>query len=262
MLYTKLAIGGALAVSIAAVVYKMRWLTKAGAGLGGAFGAHVVLVGGTAWALPLVVFVASGSLLARLGGHARGGPDGSNEKAPPRTAVQVLANGGVAWAALAALPCTEGMVAYMAFTGALATATADTWGTEIGTRWKARAWSLATLRRVEAGASGAISGVGTAAGVVGASVIAALAAGVGPLSWGMAGCVAASGGAGSLVDSVLGAFVQAQYASPADMTLHDTPARASDTPVRGFRMLTNSGVNALATLAGSAFAVGSMQWML
>ncbi|PEN06459.1 hypothetical protein CRI93_09255 [Longimonas halophila] len=254
MLYTKLAIGGALAVSIAVVVYKMRWLTKAGAGLGGALGAHVVLVGGTACALPLAAFVVSGSLLARLEGP-------SNETTPPRTAVQVLANGGVAWGALAALPYTDDMVAYLAFTGALATATADTWGTEIGTRWHGQAWSLATGRWVKAGASGAISVTGTAAGVVGASVIAALAAGVGPLSWSMAGCVAASGVVGSLVDSMLGAFVQAQYTTPGDTTLHDTPAAASDTPARGFRLLTNSGVNALATLAGSALAISSTEWL-
>jgi uncharacterized protein (TIGR00297 family) len=261
MLYTKLAIGGALAVSIAVVVYKMRWLTKAGAGLGGALGAHVVLVGGTAWALPLAAFVVSGSLLARLDRHMPDVPDTSADETSPRTAAQVLANGGVAWAALAVLPYTDGMVAYLAFTGALATATADTWGTEIGTRWHGQAWSLATGRWVKAGASGAISVAGTAAGVVGAGVIAALAAGVGPLSWGMAVCVAASGVGGSLVDSVLGAFVQAQYTTPGDTTLHDTPAAASDTPARGFRLFTNSGVNALATLAGSALAIGSTEWL-
>ena len=262
MLYSELAIGGALAVGIAAVVHSLGWLTKAGAGLGGAFGAHVVLVGGLAWTLPLAVFVASGSLLARLDRYTPDVPDTFADETSPRTAAQVLANGGVAWAALAVLPCTEGIVAYLAFAGALATATADTWGTEIGTRWRGRAWSLATGRWVEAGASGAISGAGTMAGVVGSSAIAALAAGVGPLSWSMAGCVAASGVIGSLVDSVLGAFVQAQYTTPGDTKLHDTPAAASDTPVRGVRLLTNSGVNALATLAGSACAIGSTQWLL
>ncbi|MGM0705709.1 MAG: DUF92 domain-containing protein, partial [Bacteroidota bacterium] len=81
-------------------------------------------------------------------------------------------------------------------------------------------------------------------------------------SWIMAGCIAASGVIGSLVDSGLGAFAQAQYADPGDTKLRDRPMSASDTPVRGVRLLTNSGVNALATLAGSALAVATTVWLL
>ena len=250
MPYSELVVGGALAASIAVVVYGLGWLTKAGAGLGGAFGAHVILVGGWAWALPLAVFVASGSLLARL--------DRSAEKrvAAPRTAAQVLANGGVAWMALIALPYVESTTAYLAFVGALATATADTWGTEVGTRWNTRAWSLATGQWEQAGASGAVSGSGTAAGALGAGVIASLAATVGPVSWSVAAWIAIAGVAGSAADSLLGAFVQAQYAYPGSNCLHDTPAVPSDSPVRGIRLLTNSGVNALATCTGAGLAVG------
>lgn len=255
MPYIELAIGGALAVSIAVVVYWMGWLTRAGAGLGGAFGAHVVLVGGAAWALPLAVFVASGSLLARL--HRA--PQERN--AVPRTAVQVMANGGVAWGALVALPYVEATTAYLAFTGALAAATADTWGTEIGTRWRSRAWSLATGQPVEAGASGAMSAAGTAAGALGAGLIAGIAASVGPLSWTAGLWVVGSGVAGSLIDSLLGAFAQAQYAHPGSTRLHDTPFAPGDAPVRGWRGLTNSGVNALATLAGSMAGLVGRLWV-
>lgn len=261
--YHEIILGSALAGSIAVAVYRLGWFTGAGAAAGGALGAFVVLAGGWAWALPLGVFAVSGSLLSRLPE-----PAGTTEGAAtaPRTVYQVLANGGVASVALMAALYTDTALAgtalagtalaYAVFAGAVATATADTWATEIGTRYggHGRAWSLATGQWTEAGASGAVTGIGTAAGALGAGVVGGLGVAFGMLGPGAALWVLLSGVLGSLVDSGLGAWAQAQYTHPGSTRLYDAAAAPNDAPTRGWRRLTNSGVNALATLSGGAIA--------
>lgn len=250
--YQEIALGIVLAGSIAVAVYRLRWFTGAGAAAGGALGAFVVLAGGWAWALPMGVFAVSGSLLSRLPEPAR---ETAASASAPRTVYQVLANGGVASIALIAALYTDPALAYAVFAGAMATATADTWATEIGTRYgRGRAWSLATRQWTEAGASGAVTGIGTAAGALGAGVVSGLGVAFGMLGPGAALWVLLSGVLGSLVDSGLGAWAQAQYTHPGSARLHDTAAAPNDTPARGWRRLTNSGVNALATLSGGAVA--------
>ena len=89
----------------------MKWLT--GRGAVAALAVGVATVWGFGWRglMLLLAFFISGSLLTEGGGQ--------------RTDRQVLANGGIA--ALAALAGS-----WIAFAGALAAATADTWASEIG----------------------------------------------------------------------------------------------------------------------------------
>ena len=243
---------------IAALVRYAGWFTSAGALTGGLFGAHAVVVGGLDWVVPLSVFVASGSVMSRMKVATA---TIVNTDTRPRTAMQVLANGGWAWAALALMPWTGAEWMYPVYVGSLAAATADTWGTEVGTRWHTRAWSLRTGTWVPAGTSGAVSGSGTVASIAGAGIIAALGAVLGPLSWSGVAWVAFGGWIGSLVDSVLGAYGQAQYADQQDEIWHDEPTTSSEAPVYGTRYLTNSGVNAIATLVGAVWA-GAWGWLM
>lgn len=240
---------------IGSIVYKMRWLTPAGALLGGLFGAHAVVQGGAAWAVPLLAFVASGSLIGRLFNKAPA--DVMNKDEGPRTAVQVMANGGWAWAALALTPWIGAEWTYPAFAGSLAAATADTWGTEIGTRWRSSAWSLRSGQRVQAGVSGAVSSAGTVAGVVGAGTIGVLAAVLGSLSAAAAAWITLGGIVGSLVDSILGATLQAQYASADGGDRTDAPESQNATLVQGSTHITNNSVNGIATLVGTFFGLAS-----
>ena len=244
-----------IGAAIGRIVYKMKWLTPLGALLGGLFGAHAVVQGGLAWAVPLGVFVASGSLVGRLLGRAPA--DVMNEDEGPRTAAQVMANGGWAWAALALTPWVGAAWTYPAFVGSLAAATADTWGTEVGTRWRSRAWSLRNGQWVQAGVSGAVSGAGTIAGVVGAGIIGALAAVLGSLSAAAAAWVTLGGVVGSLVDSVLGATLQAQYASAEEENCADVPTSQNDILVQGSKHITNNSVNGITTLVGIFFGLAS-----
>lgn len=92
----------------------------------------------------------------------------------------------------------------------IATATSDTWATEIGTRYKnSRTWLITSSKRVDAGTDGGISIPGTLATIAGAALIAAVSLYfpknfivISAVSIGLAGFL------GSLTDSLLGAIFQ------------------------------------------------------
>jgi uncharacterized membrane protein len=124
---------------------------------------------------------------------------------------------------------------------------------------------------VDVGASGGVSRLGTMASAAGALVI-GLAAAVfsaidrlargadDPLRYGWAVPAALLGGlAGSLVDSLLGASVQAIYYCPScaketEKTVHGCGTRT--THQRGWRWLNNDAVNFVSSWAGALVAAG------
>ena len=134
---------------------------------------------------------------------------------------QVLANGGVA--ALAALAGS-----WIAFAGALAAATADTWASEIGRHSRTPPRLITNGTPVPTGTDGGMTLLGTAAGIAGAGLIAALSYVLGQRD---APAIAVAGVVGMLVDSLLGATVQGKV-----------------------RWMDNDAVNLAATVTGAAFA--------
>ena len=132
-------------------------LTFACGGLGGA----VVLLG---------VLHQLDAALARSAARASGAI-GEIGKAGPRDAWQVLANGGVATAAIVA----GGPLGVAAFAGAYAAANADTWGTEIGMLARQAPRSILTGKPLATGISGGVTLVGTLAEAAGAVFIGTLA---------------------------------------------------------------------------------------
>lgn len=218
----------------------MTWLTRGGV-------AAAALVGGAvAWGLgwvalvPLFAFLSSGSWLARLAGDADG----------PRNARQVVANGAVA--ALGAL-----VHLWPAAAGAIAAAAADTWATEIGARSTRAPRLITTGQPVPRGTSGAITLLGTLGGIGGAVTMAAIAGLVAPaLRWQGAWVVALAGVAGMLVDSLLGATLQARFGCPSCGRVMERPGFCHEAlrRVRGWRWLDNDAVNLLGSLAGAIMA--------
>ncbi len=218
----------------------MTWLTRGGV-------AAAALVGGAvAWGLgwgalvPLFAFLSSGSWLARLAGDSDG----------PRNARQVVANGGVV--ALGAV-----VHLWPAAAGAIAAAAADTWATEIGARSTRPPRLITTGAPVPRGTSGAMTVLGTLGGIGGAAAMAALSGLVAPaLRWQGAGVVALAGVAGMLVDSLLGATVQARFGCPSCGRVMERPGFCHEAMrrVRGWRWLDNDAVNLLGSLAGALVA--------
>jgi uncharacterized membrane protein len=141
-----------------------------------------------------------------------------------------------------------------AFAGALAAASSDTWGTEIGTLARQQPRSIVGFQPIPAGLSGGITAAGTAASVGGALVVAIVAGVCGIALWWP---IAIAGFAGSLLDSVLGATVQVLRWCPACERACETNPHACGTPTqlrRGLGWLENDAVNLGATLCGAAVA--------
>ena len=242
-----------LSLLLALVVLKLRAATLAGAAAGAAITASLmfstVTVPYQPWrtALPAVLAV---SLLAwgatRLGRESKEAL-GTAEKRHGRSAAQVTANLGVA-----ALACSEFAQSWLIDTGwfsrgtvapaplfaaglaALAEAAADTVSSEIGQVLGGQPRMITNLRAVDPGTNGAVSGVGTLAGVVAAGLV----AGIGTLA--LRGglrlfLVSSAGGVfGLFFDSLLGATLER----------------------RGW--LNNDAVNFLSTAGAAALALSIM----
>ncbi len=189
--------------------------------------------------------------------------------------MQVLANGGVATACIAGLDLLRPRrgnvgVVYIAFAGAYAAATADTWGTEIGTLAAKPPRSILTGNVLATGLSGGVSAPGTAAEVAGAVLIALLTPVALLLALPGTGTtlhvltllmlpVFAGGFGGATIDSLLGATLQDRRWCPScerECEVAQHGCGTATVSLRGLPWLTNDGVNFLATASGAAIAGG------
>jgi uncharacterized protein (TIGR00297 family) len=265
-----LAAGLLLNAAAAAAAFWRRTLTPGGAAAAVVVGTLIFCFGGPFFWLVLGAFFLSSTLLGRLGSAEKERLAAVQEKGIRRDSLQVIANGGVA-AAMAILSRLTGEPEFaVAFAAALASSNADTWGSEVGILSRRPPVSILSFRPVAPGMSGGVSLLGTGASLAGSLFIAIVFTAVqgiaartaGGLSapGGRAGlgslavAVAAAGVIGSLVDSVLGASIQAQYA--AEGTGAATERRSSgarpNVLVRGFAVVTNDAVNLASSAAAAA----------
>jgi uncharacterized protein (TIGR00297 family) len=240
----------ATAAGIAALARRKRALTLDGAVAATAVGTVVQARGGLAASAALIAFFVSSSALSRVG-EAKKARRGvlAQAKGGERDAWQVLANGGVAAGWLLIGPRDVG-----GFLGALATAAADTWATELGTLARTTPRRITTLRPVQPGASGGVTPEGTIASIAGAAVVAATWRLLAAPSRALVPTILA-GTLGALTDSVLGATLQASYwcvrcAEATEVPVHPRCGEPAHL-VRGRRWIDNDRVNLLATFAGS-----------
>lgn len=242
---------------VAVVVWRVGLLTASGA-LAAATLGILAAMAGFDWMTLLLVFFFSSVLLGRVGRRTKQQRSADViGKGGARDAAQVLANGGVfgAGAALALVGLHSEATGAVAL-GALAAATADTWGTEIGMLAKSGPRSILTGRRLETGMSGGVSALGLAATVCGASTIAAIAW---LMRWpGATALAAAVGGiTGAMADSIIGATLQQRRRSLRTGRMTERLTEADGTPTvsaGGLAWLNNDGVNFAATVIGSGAA--------
>lgn len=163
---------------------------------------------GWSWAWILIAFFVTSTALSKISENTkRQRTSDVVEKGGERDAWQVFANGGV-FGVLATLTLIWPERALMlAAAGAIASSTADTWSTEMGTLSRNLPRSILSMKRVAAGTSGGVTLLGTIAQIGGALFIAGI---VSFFDWPSRSATAAIAGGigGSLVDSLLGATVQ------------------------------------------------------
>src|SRR6266568_5520380 len=271
----RILLGLLFSTAISLLAHRRRSLSSTG--IAGAIitGTTTFGLGGWSWGLSLIFFFVSSSIFShfRAGDKAKTAAE-KFSKGARRDFAQVCANGGVA--SLLALSYGFAPARFLrgiclaGFTGALATATADTWGTELGVLSPQQPRLITSGKPVSPGTSGGITLHGTAAAVGGALA-------QGTVFWLLQRCqrslvslpfiALGSGLTGSLIDSYLGATVQAMYYCPhcqqeTERRVHSCGAKTQ--ALRGIAWCNNDVVNFVATLCGAIFAillyVGEQLW--
>ena len=258
-----LAIG--LATTIALVARKLRLLDAGGAVAAFFIGSIIFYAGGLLASVILILFFVTSSLLTRLPrtSSVRLEEEGKH----PRNWLQAVANGGAPALAMLVLlfrpDLREETTAF--FLGAIACATADTWATEIGTRYGGRVYHIVTLREHVPGASGGVTGRGLLASLLGALLIGLLSRLSLPYSYlcelQMSPSIAiatVAGFAGALIDSVLGATVQERFQCTVCGVYTERPVHCGAQAIRigGIRRVSNDVVNAISCFWSGILALG------
>jgi uncharacterized protein (TIGR00297 family) len=283
----QLSVGLVLSGAIGFAAYRRQSLT--GSGVIGAIvvGTATFGFGGWVWGMLLVTFFVSSSLLSHYKEATKTDLAAKFAKGHQRDLGQVLANGGVGTLiALLSLffsqPATLAAL-LVAFVGAMAAVTADTWATELGVLSKRPPRLVTTWQRVEVGTSGGVSALGTLAALAGAFAIGLAAAAwtafdgllgrsrstslgttgmhahadVGRALW-LVPVAVLSGLAGSTFDSLLGATVQVIYFSAArhkETEKRVDPDGTHNIHRRGWRWLGNDQVNFASSVVGALAAL-------
>lgn len=160
-----------LASLLALLAFIINWLTIDGAISAFIFGSIAYGLGGIPGAVVILGFFISGSILSK----DLISQEGFLEKKFRRNGVQVWANGF--WFALwTMIWFLSGAGIFMiAAVTSIASATSDTWATEIGgNRVKGKTWLISTGEKVKPGTDGGISFLGTLASLAGAVLISSL----------------------------------------------------------------------------------------
>lgn len=198
----------ALSIGVSFTVYLVGLLTIDGARASIMLGLIAFGFGGLEAAVIVIAFFASSNIIGLPFG-SRKGLFSNHMVVERRNGSQVWGNGF--WFAI--FVCVwfvmKADMFFIAALGAIATASADTWGTEVGSRSSGKAVLITTRETVEAGTDGGISLLGTIASLAGALFIASVSL-IFDKNYLIAGfiAVAAGGFIGSLVDSWLGAVFQ------------------------------------------------------
>jgi uncharacterized protein (TIGR00297 family) len=246
--------GFILAVAVTVGAYAFGSLSRSGVVAAMVVGTLTFGCGGPLPGALLLLFFISSSALSRVGGAQKRRVAAAFAKGGRRDHGQVLANGGLAAVLSIGFGLTGDFIWLAGLTGALAAVNADTWATELGVLARQAPRLITSGMRVEPGTSGAVSVLGLAAALGGALLI-SIPAAVAERAPVLALAATAGGLAGSLIDSLLGATVQAIYTCPAcakETERHPLHSCGTPTvPLRGWRWLDNDGVNFSASLVGA-----------
>lgn len=247
----QLLIGFIPAIIVASLAFRAHSLNKSGAIAATFTGTIIFGIGGWQWAILLLTFFITSSVLSRAFKNQKQGLSEKFSKGHERDAGQVFGNGGIAtfFAALHFFFPNE-IWPWLGFAAALAAVNADTWATELGVLNPHPPRMITNLSRVvEKGTSGGISLIGTLAALAGSALIGILASLLNPMAGSVSifFIVTVSGLAGSLFDSFLGATIQAMYFCPKDnKETEKHPLHTCGTPttlLRGWSWLDNDWVN-------------------
>ncbi len=253
-----------LGFSLAA--FKTRQLTLSGSVVAFLVGFGITYFLGFGALTTMLLFFLSAGVLSKFAKvRSKFDAQGIQKKGSRRDGMQVFANGGMALVAAVLYYFSPSTVVLVMFGSSVAEAASDTFAGEIGILSKGQPISIITGRKMRKGLSGAVSALGSIAGLLGSLLLALYwMSNFFPIeakSFAYASIVAVSGFFGCLMDSVLGATVQAHYYDQERdcLTEHST-SKGKQLPLeRGFRWVDNDLVNlmsnVIATLLGASLVL-------
>lgn len=196
-------------IVVAAAGYRAGTVTISGAAAGVVLGTTILIFAGwRGWVLLLATFAAA-VITTRMGLRRKMTLGIAEERGGRRGAGNAIANTGVAAVAAVIAAVTYAREpALLALVAALAAGGSDTVASEIGKAWGRTTYLITNSRRVQPGTPGAVSLEGTLAGIVGALLLAAIAATLGMITWPSSAIVVMAATIASLVESALGATLE------------------------------------------------------
>ena len=241
----------ALSIIIFSYSYKKESLSISGAIGGYILGIIIFGSGGWNWIIPLIFFFISSSILSHF----------NRKEKSQRNLLQILSNGGLATIFAVENIFIKSSFSLIFYLSAIAAATADTWGTEVGFHSKSKPKLIFSKKLVPKGTSGSITLLGTIGSIIGAILIAVL----GQIIFSHKNIflpIAIAGISGSVFDSFLGRFFQAKYLCK-ECGEHSEDNNHCDLPalrISGLKIIDNNMVNFLNTLFGGI--MGYVLWTI
>lgn len=221
-----------------------RFLTLDGMFAAIVVGTFIFGLGGWQTAVVVLLFFISSALIS---GNKK--PDRNRAITARRDGLQVWSNGFWFVVCLIAFAFFNSNMFVIAALAAVATAAADTWGTELGSKYYRSTFLITNFRNVEPGTDGGISLKGTIASLFGSLVIGAASIYVFSLQFTVFLSIFTAGFLGSLVDSYFGATFQRNDNSVSLPVLH--------TKIN----IDNNLVNGISTGIGAMLAI-ILNWVL
>ncbi len=248
---TSLIIGTISSFFICFFSYKKKFLTKDGSITAFILGSLIFGLGELKWSIPLLTFFISSSLLSKYRKIKDFKINNHFEKTGIRDHYQVLANGGIGGLLIILNLFFYNELFYFMFVSSISAVCSDTWGTEIGTLREQKTFDILTFKKVNQGISGGISIIGLIGSLLGSFVVS-----LSSIYWINKTnffLIIIVGFMGSLIDSVLGKLIQAQYkcSECGIVTEKKIHCRQSTEQISGISWINNDWVNFFAGLSGS-----------
>lgn len=203
---------------IAFLAYKKSSLNKSGFVGALVLGTGIYFFGGLWFSIIMVFFFISSSLLTKFKKKSKKSVEQLNEKSGNRDYMQVVANGGIGLIFSFLYYLNSSPIFLLAYCTSFAVATADTWASEIGVLSKRKAVNILNFKPLKSGMSGGVSTLGTSFAFLGSLSIALIhfASNIviyKDIKQGLVYSVycVLLGFIGCIIDSLLGASIQAQY---------------------------------------------------
>jgi uncharacterized protein (TIGR00297 family) len=256
--------GTFICMGIALHAYRKNSLTLSGISGAVCMGVLLTVFGGLYFLSILIAFFISSTIVGRFSKHLERDLGAIHQKCGARDIAQVVANGFPSFIFAILFYLTGNHIFILGFSTGIASANADTWGSELGVLSKKPPVSIITFKPIPKGLSGGITLAGSVASLAGAVLIAAVFTAGYQLVYNnnehrlLSFILCLTGGyTGSLLDSILGATIQVKYFSEKDGRI--TEKRVSNGSVNevisGHPLVNNDVVNFTSSFISSLLTV-------